>query len=129
MSAIYTVNINIQRIMREKGVDAHKVARAAGISKAVLSNIVRCKRKVYADEVADIAAALRVPVANLFQIPECKKECRTCQRWTQFYMQTYGGPFMKVDYGLCMRPGHGGVRDPKDVCEDHRYNRDDGHDA
>lgn len=71
---MYIVNKNIQRIIREKGLDADKVARAAGISEAVLSNIVRCKRKVYADEVADLAAALRTSIAELFREPERKKE-------------------------------------------------------
>lgn len=70
---MYIVNKNIQRIIREKGLDADKVARAAGISEAVLSNIVRCKRKVYADEVVDLAAALRTSIAELFREPERKK--------------------------------------------------------
>lgn len=129
MQDIYLVNKNIQRIIREKGLASNKVARAAGISEAVLSNIVRCKRKVYADEVADLAAALRTSVAELFRVPERKRECRTCQRWAQFYMQTHGGPFMKADYGLCMKPGHWGVHEPKESCEEHKYRREEDHNA
>ena len=67
MQDIYLVNKNIRRIIREKGLTANKVARAAGISEAVLSNIVMCKRKVYADEVIPIAAALQVSIEDLFQ--------------------------------------------------------------
>lgn len=61
------VNRNIGRIIQEKGLKRGDVARDAGISEAVLSNIVRCKRKVYADEVIPIAAALQVTVEDLFQ--------------------------------------------------------------
>lgn len=64
---MYTVNRNIQRIIREKGLEARKVAGSAGISEAELSNIVRHKRKVYADEVIPIAAALQVSIEDLFQ--------------------------------------------------------------
>ncbi len=117
---MYTVNKNIQRIIREKGLTAREVAEAAGISEAVLFSIARCKRKVYADEAAGLAAALRVPINELFWIPKQKKECSTCDRWAQFYMKTNAGLFIKADYGLCMKSGHWGVRGPREVCEEHR---------
>lgn len=62
------VNRAIRRIIRETGQNQGEVADRAGMSRAVFSNIVRCKRKVYADEVLPIAAALQVSVEALFQI-------------------------------------------------------------
>lgn len=62
------VNRAIGRIIRETGQKQGEVADRAGLSRAVFSNIVRCKRKVYADEVLQIAAALQVSVEDLFQI-------------------------------------------------------------
>lgn len=61
------VNRNIRRIIRETGQKQGDVADRAGIPKAVFSNIVRCERKVYADEVIPIAAALQVSIEDLFQ--------------------------------------------------------------
>lgn len=63
----YAVNQNIRRIILKTGLKQGDVAEAAGISKAVFSNIVRCERKVYADEVIPIAAALQVSIEDLFQ--------------------------------------------------------------
>ena len=62
----FTVNKNIGRLLRQMGKSQAAVSRRAGISSAVLSNIVRCKRKVYADEVVPIATAMGVSVESLF---------------------------------------------------------------
>ena len=62
----FTVNKNIGRLLRETGQSQASVSLQAGISRAVLSNIVRCKRKVYADEVVPIATAMGVSVESLF---------------------------------------------------------------
>lgn len=48
----------------------HKeVAEQMGISPQCFSNIVRCKRQVYADEVIPLARALNVSVEELFREP------------------------------------------------------------
>lgn len=43
------------------------VADRAGMRRDIFSRIVNCKRRVYADEVIPIAAALGVPVEKLFE--------------------------------------------------------------
>lgn len=62
----FLVNKNIRRILRESAKQQKKVAERAGMSEMVFSNICRCKRKVYADEVVPIAAALGVCIEDLF---------------------------------------------------------------
>lgn len=62
----FVVNNNIGRILRKTGQRQGEVADRAGISRAVFSNIVRCKRKVYADEVVPIAFAIGVSIEELF---------------------------------------------------------------
>ena len=42
-------------------------ADRAGMSEGVFSNIVRCRRKVYADEVITIARAIGVSIEELFR--------------------------------------------------------------
>lgn len=59
-------NKNVKRLLRKKKLRPKDVAAAAGFSEAVFSNIVNGKRKVYADEVIAIAAALQVPIEALF---------------------------------------------------------------
>lgn len=66
---MYLVNKNILRILKERKIKAKTVADGSGISVAVFSNIVRCKRKVYADEVIPLARALNVSVEELFREP------------------------------------------------------------
>ena len=62
----FIVNRNMVRAIKETGVTQGKAAGRAGFSRAVFSNILRCKRKVYADEVCQIAEALGVPIEYLF---------------------------------------------------------------
>ena len=62
----FVVNKNIRRILLESGQRQRDVAERAGMSKQVFSNVCRCKRKVYADEVVPIAAALGVGIEALF---------------------------------------------------------------
>lgn len=62
----FTVNKNIERILRETGQRQSDAADRAGFSRAVFSNIVRCKRKVYANEVVPIALAIGVSIEELF---------------------------------------------------------------
>ena len=64
---MYTVNKNIRRIIQRKGLKQGEVADRAEIPRPIFSNIVRCERKVYADEVIPIAAALQVSIEDLFQ--------------------------------------------------------------
>ena len=57
---------NIRKCIQDKGMTQTAVAERAGFSRAVFSNILRCKRKVYADEVCQIAEALGVSIECLF---------------------------------------------------------------
>lgn len=68
MMGKYLVNKNIKRIMQASHCTAGSVARKAGMSPSVMSNIARCKRKVYADEVIPLARALQVSIEDLFQV-------------------------------------------------------------
>lgn len=61
-----TVNKNIQKIVSQTGQKQADIAARCGMSKAVFSNICRCKRKVYADEVIPIALAMGVTIEDLF---------------------------------------------------------------
>lgn len=120
----YVVNKNIQRIMREKGMDARKVASAAGISEAVLSNIVRCKRKVYADEVITLAAALQVLIEELFKNAEqFEPRCENCEHWWPFYLRCGESGSIIARHGLCRIDPDKEPHAVTDVCseweEDH----------
>lgn len=63
----FVVNKNIARILKEKGIRQKEVALKAGFGVMVISNIVNCKRNVYADEVVPIALALGVQIEELFR--------------------------------------------------------------
>lgn len=63
----FVVNKNVVRILREKGIPQKDAANSAGMSEGVFSNIVRCRRKVYADEVIPIARAIGVSIEELFR--------------------------------------------------------------
>lgn len=65
-NTLFTVNRNIARAIRDAGGAQGAVADRAGFSRAVFSNILRCRRKVYADEVCQIAGALGVSIEYLF---------------------------------------------------------------
>lgn len=112
----YEVNKNIRRIILKTGLKQGDVAEAAGISKAVFSNIVRCERKVYADEVASIAAALRIPVAELFHL-EMDHECCNCKFWQRLYAKMPDGMFLPSPYGYCFKPGQFRLRKGLQACE------------
>ena len=62
----HIVNRNIERLMVEKRLKRARVAEKAGFSPAVFSKIIRCRRKVYADEVVPIALAMGVEIDELF---------------------------------------------------------------
>ena len=116
------VNKNIRQIMRDKKLTEHKLAESAGISDAVLSNIIRCKRKVYADEVASIAAALQTPVSKLFQL-QGDTTCHNCKFWNQFYVKRHDGKIIPWFYGYCFRPGCCGPREEWLSCEKHQQRK------
>lgn len=63
----YLVNKNIQRIIKEKGLKKTAVAKRAGIKNTAFWMVCSCKRPVYADEICPIAAALGVPIDELFK--------------------------------------------------------------
>lgn len=110
----FTVNKNIKRIIREKGLDVREVAAKAKLPEVILQSIIECACEPSDDEIVDLAAALRTPLAELFRVPEC----RACKRWTRFYTKTSAGLFVEADYGLCVKQGFQGVREPRKVCED-----------
>lgn len=60
------VNRNIRRLADERGIRYSDIADKAGVSRPVMWNIIREKRKVYADEVIPIATAMGVTVEELF---------------------------------------------------------------
>ena len=62
----FRVNKNIRRIMDAGGKKVGVVAAKAGIRMEVFSNIIHCRRRVYADEVVGIADALGVSIDVLF---------------------------------------------------------------
>lgn len=62
----FIVNRNMARAIRDTGGTQGEAADRAGFSRAVFSDILRCKRKVYADEVCQIAKALGVSIEYLF---------------------------------------------------------------
>ena len=63
----YIVNRNIKRLIAERGMKSASVAEKAGFSSAVFSNVIRCRRKVYADEVVPIARAMGIEIDELFR--------------------------------------------------------------
>ena len=72
---MYLVNKNIQRILKERKLMHKAVAEKMCISPQCFSNIVRCKRQVYADEVIPLARALNVSVEALFREPVEEADC------------------------------------------------------
>ena len=57
---------SIRGLIAASGMKQKVVAERAGMSEAVFSNIVRGRRKVYADEVEGLAKALGVSIEELF---------------------------------------------------------------
>lgn len=116
------VNRNIRRIIQKKGLKRGEVARDAGISEAVLSNIVRYERKVYADEVISLAKALQVPIEELFKDAEQPEpRCENCEHWMPYYLRVGKVGSVLSRHGLCRIDP---VKEPHtvtDVCEDYRY--------
>lgn len=98
----YVVNKNIRRIIRQTGRKQNEVAEAAGISESVFSNIVRCERKVYADEVIPLAAALQVSIEELFKDAEqLEPRCENCEHWWPFYLRAGKSGSIISRHGLC----------------------------
>lgn len=62
------VSANILRLIEEKGYKQCAVAKRAGYSKAVFSNIVNDYRVIRPDDIMRIAAALDVNPGDLFTI-------------------------------------------------------------
>lgn len=66
----YVVNRNIKRIMTEKHFVGRKIDRRIGWGVGTTARIATRKRRVYADEVVPIAAALQVKIDDLFRQAE-----------------------------------------------------------
>lgn len=67
MKRDFLVNRNIGRVIEENDKKRTAVADKAGMRRDTFSRIVKCKRPVYADEICPIAAALGVPIDELFK--------------------------------------------------------------
>lgn len=67
MKRDFLVNRNIRRVIEENDKKRTAVADKAGMRRDTFSRIVQCKRPVYADEICPIAAALGVPIDELFK--------------------------------------------------------------
>ena len=62
------VSANILRLIEEKGYKQCAIAKRAGYSKAVFSNIVNDYRVIRPDDIMRIAAALDVEPGDLFTV-------------------------------------------------------------
>lgn len=118
----------IRKRMKDLGVTTKTLGEAIGLKQPTVSQKINEVRPMLLSEAEKIAEVLNISddeFCDFFFACErklpCKKECRTCKRWAQFYMQAYGGALIKADYGLCMKSGHWEVHESKDVCEEHRY--------
>ncbi len=60
------VQKNIRKYLHLRKMKAKELAERVGMSPQVISNIVNCKRKVYADEIMPICRALGVSVADIY---------------------------------------------------------------
>lgn len=102
MQEVYVVNQNIRRIILKTGLKQGEVADRAGIPRAVFSNIVRCERRVYADEVIPLAAALQVPIEELFKDAEQPEpRCENCKHYWPFYLRAGKAGSVISRHGLC----------------------------
>ena len=63
------MDLRIKDILKEKGLTAVWLASQIGITQPNMSNIVSGKSKPYLDTLERIAAALNVPVTELFDQP------------------------------------------------------------
>lgn len=66
MKEPYVVQKNIRKYLHLRKMKAKELAERVGMSPQVISNIVNCKRKVYADEIMPICKALGVSVADIY---------------------------------------------------------------
>lgn len=64
------VQSNVIRVINEKGLVQSRVAERAGMSDQMLSNIVTGRKVIRADMVPVLAAALDVPIPELFRKSE-----------------------------------------------------------
>ena len=61
-----TVNQNVKQLAEAAGLRPRKLDRLAGLKEGTTERVIAGKRKVYADELAPIAAALGASVERLF---------------------------------------------------------------
>lgn len=126
----------IRKRMKDLGVTTKALGEVLGLKQPTVSQKINKVRPMFLSEAEKIAEVLDIKDEEFCDFffarerkPERKKECRSCKRWAQFYTQTYGGPFMKAEYGLCIGPGHQEVREPQESCEEHRYSREEDRNA
>ena len=62
----YALNRNIKKYLNEKRITQRELGNQVGMSEAVISNIVRNRRYIYADELLPICKALGVSVAEIY---------------------------------------------------------------
>lgn len=63
----YLVNRILRRIIREKKLKQKDVAKKAGFSAQTMSNILRNKRYIYADELCPLCMAIGVSVREVVE--------------------------------------------------------------
>lgn len=63
-----TVGVNIDRIRKARGVSVNHLGACAGVHRTAITNVIHGRRRVDADELVALAAALDVSVAQLLGI-------------------------------------------------------------
>lgn len=114
------------------GIRQKDIADALGLCHSVVSqkfNNVRPMRLDEAEVIAEILHISNEEFGDFFFSHKSKelrkKECGFCKWWSQFYVRAYGGRFMKVDCGLCMKHEHWGVHEKHASCNDHQYGQEE----
>lgn len=62
----YAVNKRMREAAQRKRVPQVRIAEETGMSEQVVSNIMRCKRMVYAEEIKPICNAIGITVSELY---------------------------------------------------------------
>lgn len=62
-----TINESIYKIIKEKNLKQSAVAKSAGYGIQVFNNMVKGRRKIYADDIPNICRVLCVSANELFQ--------------------------------------------------------------
>ncbi len=61
-----SISENIYKIIKDNNLKQSAVAKSAGYSTQVFNNMVKGRRKIYADELPNICQALNISINELF---------------------------------------------------------------